>query len=521
MKTEEPAALVKGPIAWKRSLAVPEKMLKGLIKTHNPRIRYGIAVLACLSAFLLTDLSYPLIHGPVFLLPHFAVMISALYGGGGPGMLATFLSALAFAYYFLPWSLNPADHTISGMARLSLFVLFSSLISWVSASFRSAYRDAETARAEAEAARQSLAEREAHFRRVVESNMIGIMFWDSQGAVTEANAVFLQMVGYTREDLAMKRVCWKEMTPPEYHPLHERAFEEMAARGVCTPFEKEYVRKDGSRVPILIGCALLEGFQDRGVCFVVDMTERKRMEEALKQKTAEAEEANRFKSQLVSTISHDLRTPLNAILGYTHLLLNKTYGPIAEVQASPLERIGKNANGLLRLINEALDLSKIESGKMSVDLGPVEIPSLIEEILTDLKPLWDQKGLAMRRDMAKALPTIESDAMKIKQILTNLLSNAIKFTDQGEIRIVAENRSKQGGIEVVIEDTGIGLRPEALSKIFEVFYQVDGVKKTGGSGLGLAIVRDFVHLLKGEITVRSEYGKGSTFTVFLPRRFSP
>lgn len=356
--------------------------MKRFTKAQGPWARYGAAVLASLLAFLVTDLFYPLFHEPVFLLPLVAVMISALYGGAGPGLLATFLSGAAFVYYFLPPTLRPAAHSAADLIRLGLFLFFSFFVSWVSASFRSAYRKAEVAR-------------------------------------------------------------------------------------------------------------------------------------------AEAEEANRYKSRLVSNVSHDLRTPLNAILGYVHLLIDETYGPIAEDQKGALEGIRRNADDLLKVVNDILDLAKIESRKMSVALGPVEISSLIEEILTEIKPLSDQKGISIQYPISGALPSIESDGMKIKQIVMNLLSNAIKFTDRGEITVTAKDRKERNGVEIAVRDTGMGIPSEALSKIFEVFYQVDGMEKPKGSGLGLAIVRDFTHLLKGKIEVESEYKKGSTFTLFLPYRFPP
>lgn len=352
-----------------------------LMKTYPPAIRYGAAVAVSFLAFILSDLLFPLFHSPIFLLPLVAVMISALFGGGGPGLLATFLSAASFIYYFIPLTLHPSAHSASDLIRLGLFLLFSLLISWVSASFRSAYRRAEVAR-------------------------------------------------------------------------------------------------------------------------------------------SEAEEANRYKSRLVSNVSHDLRTPLNAIIGYSHLLMDKTYGPVAESQELALEGIRRNAGDLLKMVNDILDLAKIESGRMAVALAPVDIPLLIEEILAEIKPLLDQKNVSIQCRLSGALPRIESDVMKVKQILVNLLSNAIKFTNEGKITIIARDRGELNGIEIAVQDTGIGIQPEALSKIFEVFYQVDGIEKPKGSGLGLAIVRDLAHLLKGRIEVVSEYGKGSTFMLFLPYRFS-
>lgn len=254
-----------------------------------------------------------------------------------------------------------------------------------------------------------------------------------------------------------------------------------------------------------------------GVC--MDITERKRMEEALTQKTIEAQEASRVKSEFVSNVSHELRTPLNAILGFSHLVLENIYGSINEDQKYALEGVLRNADDLRKLINNLLDLSKIESGKAPLKIAPVEIPALIEDISAGLQSLLEKKSLYLQYEK-KALPLIQSDGDKIKQILVNLLSNAIKFTPQGGIRVEMEDRLERERVEIRIQDTGIGIKPEDLAKIFNAFHQVDGTatREFGGSGLGLTIVKQLVDLLNGEIGVESEFGKGSTFILSLPYR---
>ena len=262
-----------------------------------------------------------------------------------------------------------------------------------------------------------------------------------------------------------------------------------------------------------------EGRPERmtGVC--MDITDRKRMEEDLRQKTAEAQEASRVKSQFVSNVSHELRTPLNAILGYSALILREFYGPIGQEQKSALEGVVRNGNELLNLINHLLDLSRIESGNLSVEIGAVDIHTLFQDISVGLKPLLDKKALSLRYHRA-VLPTLQSDASKLRQILVNLLSNAIKFTSQGGITIQMQDRPEREAIEIGIQDTGIGIKSEDLPNIFNAFHQVDGTatREFGGSGLGLAIVKQLVGLLKGEIRVESEFGKGSIFTLSLPYR---
>lgn len=241
---------------------------------------------------------------------------------------------------------------------------------------------------------------------------------------------------------------------------------------------------------------------------------------ALQQKTAEAEEASRLKTQFLSNVSHELRTPLNAIIGYTTLVLDETYGPINPALRPPLEGTARNAEDLLKLVNDLLDLTKIEAGKLSIETSSVELTALLREATSGIQSLLEQKGLTLQWHSSDLIPPIESDAMKIKQILVNLLSNALKFTRQGEITIGAEDRPKQGGVAVWIQDTGIGIREEDLPRIFDAFHQIDGAstREFGGVGLGLAIVKELVELLQGEIQVESRVGEGSTFTLFLPYR---
>lgn len=235
----------------------------------------------------------------------------------------------------------------------------------------------------------------------------------------------------------------------------------------------------------------------------------------------EAEETNRLKSQFFSSVSHDLRTPLNAIVGYIYLLMSETYGPVADSQKTPLDGIQRNVRELLRLINDVLDLARIDSGKMSVELSSVRLSSIIEAITIEMKPLLEMRSLSLQSRIPENLPDIESDAAKIKQIITNLISNAVKFTNEGEVKIEVGELPEEGGVEIAVSDTGMGIEPELLPKIFESFYQVEESRAFGGSGLGLTIVKELVGLLQGEVRVASEVGKGSTFTIFLPYRIVP
>jgi len=242
----------------------------------------------------------------------------------------------------------------------------------------------------------------------------------------------------------------------------------------------------------------------------------------LKQCAKEAQEAARVKSQFVSNVSHELRTPINSILGYAALLRDEVYGPISSDQIYPTDAILRNARELLSLVESILDLSRMDAGRLTVQIDLINLSELLEETIRDAKPFVERKSLGLKWQ-SESFPLIWSDAGKIKQVLTNLLSNAIKFTHTGEISIHGRNMPERGGIEITISDTGIGMKAEDLPKIFDPFYQVQAgsAGQSGGVGLGLSIVKELVNILQGRIHVESQVGKGSTFTFFLPYRPAP
>jgi signal transduction histidine kinase len=291
-----------------------------------------------------------------------------------------------------------------------------------------------------------------------------------------------------------------------------------ALQGVEARFE----RKDGAVFNLLLNAGVLSNAQGKKVGCVVtltDITDQKRAEEGLKQITIEAQETSRFKTRFVSNVSHELRTPLNAIIGYTNLLLQGIYGNLEPKQMAPLKGVLRNGNDLLNLVNDLLDLSRIEAGKLSINLEPLDVHVQMKEIVAGMQPLLNEKPLEIQWKVEDTLPIIYTDAGKVKQIFINLLTNAMKFTPKGKIIIALRDLPEKDGIEIAIQDTGIGIQAEELKKIFEVFHQVDSdlTRKFGGAGLGLSIVKEFVDFLQGQIHVESHYGRGSTFTVFLPR----
>jgi signal transduction histidine kinase len=232
----------------------------------------------------------------------------------------------------------------------------------------------------------------------------------------------------------------------------------------------------------------------------------------------ELQHANRLKSEFVATMSHELRTPLNVVLGYNELLLDGAVGPLSPQQTDILQRGHRSAQQLLELITATLDLSRLEAGRVEIDLSRVRLATLATEIDTEVQFMrGDKSSVAVHWNVAGNLPILLTDRAKLKLIMKNLLGNALKFTDSGHVTVTA--RATQGGVEIGVADTGSGIPSEALSTIFEPFRQVDGssTRRHGGVGLGLYIVRRLVGMLGGTVRVESKEGRGSTFRVWLPQ----
>jgi len=354
-----------------------------------------------------------------------------------------------------------------------------------------------------------LKEREMRIRRLVESNIIGVMFWDFSGRITEANDAFLALLGYSRGDLLSGNLNWKTLTPREYQKSDDSVIRELQQTGTHAPVEKEYICKDGSRIPVLLGSASLHGSHEVGVSFVLDLRERRRAE-AERQAHQVAVAANRAKSRFLATMSHELRTPLNGMLGYAQILgrdhsLNKR-------QHAAVEVIHRSGRQLLGLINDVLDLAKIEAGRFGLTPVGICLPELLRNVTDVVRVNAAQRGLALICDWDESLPTlIKADEGCLRRILLNLLSNAVKFTDQGQV-VLQVRFSPPTRLRFQVQDTGIGIRGEMIEGIFQPFSQIaEAERRVGGTGLGLAISRELVRSMGGDLRVESTFGEGSTF----------
>jgi adenylate cyclase len=254
------------------------------------------------------------------------------------------------------------------------------------------------------------------------------------------------------------------------------------------------------------------------VAIYADITEIKRREAELAAARDAADEANRTKSSFLANMSHELRTPLNAILGYTELILDSVYGEAPDKMREVLDRIQRNSRHLLGLINDVLDLSKIEAGQLNLSLADYSLKDMVQSVCSAVEALAKEKGIALRVEVPAQLPAARGDERKLTQVLLNLVGNAIKFTDVGEVAIKAV--AANGSFTVAVRDTGPGIAEAEQAKIFEEFQQADSsiTKKKGGTGLGLAIAKRIIELHGGQLWVESRPGHGSTFSFTVPTK---
>jgi signal transduction histidine kinase len=289
--------------------------------------------------------------------------------------------------------------------------------------------------------------------------------------------------------------------------------------------EWTYIRADGTRVSALLNSSLLrdeEGQPTGFLSVIIDLTERKALEEQLRERTRQAEAANQAKTTFLANMSHEIRTPLNAIIGLSQLLRQRA---LPEDVWRFIGHIHDAGELLLALVSDVLDLSRIEAGEMALESVAFEPLALLDKVLALVRPQADTKSLALVAEVAPDLPQrLVGDPLRLCQVLLNLLSNAVKFTPSGSVTLRVRSHSPGQQVELRLEvaDTGIGIAPEAQERIFDTFTQADGstTRRFGGSGLGLSIVRRLVDLMSGTLAVQSQPGQGSTFIVEVPLRLA-
>lgn len=366
---------------------------------------------------------------------------------------------------------------------------------------------------------------EAKFRGLLEFAPDAMVIVNPAGQMTLVNAQMEKLFLYKREELLGKPI--EMLLPAHLEALHVEQrmnyFKAPKTRAMGVGRDLAARRKDGTEFPAEISLSPLETEEGMLVMAAIrDITERKLLEEIRRKNEEEhnrrIQEANRLKSEFLANMSHELRTPLNGIIGFSEFLIDKIPGPLNDRQLEYLNDILTSGKHLLQLINDVLDLAKIESGKMSLFIEEFSPQQAIEEVVSVLRPVAEKKNTTIDLDIFPGLGLVNLDIQKFKQILYNLLSNGIKFTDENGLIKLRLQPQAHNYMQLQVSDNGIGIKQEDVSRLFVEFQQLDSSasRRYEGTGLGLALTKKLVELQKGTISVESTFGKGSAFTVLLP-----
>ena len=374
---------------------------------------------------------------------------------------------------------------------------------------------------ERQRAERKLRSSEARFRRLVESNIFGVIFGDIDGNITDANDAFLEMVGYTRAEMIAGQLPWDALVPPSSVALLQRCRVELKRRGRCTPFELECQRKDGQGLPVLLGVALLDETRPAEpgspiVAFCLDVSERKRLEDQLRTHARELAEADTRKNEFLAMLGHELRNPLAPIRNAVKIM--KKRGSEDPALCWARDVIDHQIKQLSQLVDDLLEISRVTRGKVRLQKEVVDVAVIVAYAVETSRPIIDAHSHRLSIALPPVPIQIDADAVRMAQVLSNLLNNAAKYTEEGgHIHIAVGVVEDQ--VVFRVRDNGIGIPPEMLSSIFDLFTQVDHSldRSHGGLGLGLTLVRSLVEMHGGTVQAASDgLGRGSEFRVSLP-----
>jgi PAS domain S-box-containing protein len=352
---------------------------------------------------------------------------------------------------------------------------------------------------------------EAKVRGLVDSNIIGIFIWNLDGRIIDGNEAFLRIIGYDRGDLIAGRLNWRELTPPEWQEAADRRVAQLEASGTTQPHEKEYFRKDGTRVPVLVGAAAFEGSSGEGVGFVLDLTDRKRAERAYTEVQMELAHANRVAAmgQLSASIAHEISQPLGAVLSYANAASHwlAAQPPAVEEVRGALDFIVKSGVQASEVIDRIRALVK----KAPPRTDKLEINEAVLEVIGLTRNEMAKNGISVRTQLAESLPAIQGDRVQLQQVILNLLINAMEamsaMSEGPRDLLISTAKTDSEGVLVAVRDSGPGLAPESVERLFEPFYTT----KPGGLGMGLSICRSIIESHHGRLWATANTPHGAVF----------
>jgi PAS domain S-box-containing protein len=361
-----------------------------------------------------------------------------------------------------------------------------------------------------------LGEREARIRRLVDSNIIGIVIWNFQGRIIEANEAFLDIVGYAREDLVSGRLRWMELTPAEWRDADDQNIAALKAAGTVQPREREFFRKDGSRVPVLLGATTFGDLQDEGVAFVLDLTERKHAEEALRKAQAELAHVTRVTTlgELTASIAHEVNQPLAAVVNAAGACLRWLDGGTpnldeARLAADWIIKEGHRASEVIRRVRAL-------ANKTDIEKVPLDINDVVKEVIALVQREVDSHQVSLRIEFAPALPMILGDRVQLQQVIINLVMNGIEamqsVTDRPRELTIRSHQDETHRVLVTVTDSGTGISAENVDRLFDAFFTT----KSSGMGMGLSICRSIIEAHGGRLWTTANAPHGATFQFTLP-----
>lgn len=360
--------------------------------------------------------------------------------------------------------------------------------------------------------------REERISHLFDSNLVGIISREIEGNILEANDAFLKITGYTREDIESGMLNIKDIIPPEYHSLDIDCYQELISNRRCKPYEKEYIRKDGARAPVLIGYSLFKEKPPTLIGFVLDLSELKKAQNALAEYAEKLKKSNEELENFAYIASHDLQEPLRKISMFGRTLRKQLSGQLDEQTDDYLERMESAANRMQSMINGLLDLSKVTTREET--FKTVDLNQVATEVISDLETRVHSTGGEV---IVEELPKVTGDYLQLRQLLQNLVVNGLKFHRDDVppvVRISGEEMQIDHcpHVKICVEDNGIGFSENNTELIFHPFVRLHGRSKYEGSGIGLAICCKIVERHGGIITASSRLGEGSLFTIILPRK---